>query len=84
MNTSARPNEISASSGRVPYASDVPVETLNCFISLVVFIFGTTEVLRIVAVSLTFAPLPKIVLSVTVTVVVASPEIVSAILTSCP
>ena len=84
LKTSARPNEISASSGLVPYASDVPVETFNCFISFVVFIFETTEVLRIVAVTFTFAALPKIVPSVIVSVVPPAPLIVSAILTSCP
>ena len=39
LNASARPKEISLSPGRVPYASVVPVETLTCFIRLVVFVF---------------------------------------------
>ena len=80
-NASDLPKDISLSSGRVPYASVAPVETLSCFISLVVFDFCVTEVLRIVAVSTTFAESPKIVLSVIVRVTVPAPEAVSTILT---
>ena len=84
LNASARPKEISLSPGRVPKASVVPVETLSCFISLVVFVFWFIFVLRIVAVSFTFAALPKIVESVIVNEAVPVPLIVSAILTSWP
>ena len=84
LNASTRPREMSSSDGRVPYASVVPETTFTCFISLVVFVFCFTDVLRIVAVSFTFAESPKIVLSVIVIEAVPVPPIVSAILTSCP
>ena len=49
-----------------------------------VFNFGDTDVFKIVATTFTFAALPKMVESVIVSVVVPLPDIVSAILTSCP
>ena len=84
LNASARPRDMSLSPGLVPYASLTPVVTLTCFIKLVVLILWFTFDLNIVALSFTFAPLPKIVLSVIVIEAVPVPEIFESTLTICP
>ena len=84
LNTSARPSEIVLSVGLVPYASLAPVVTLTCFIKFVVLVLCETEVLSIVAVNLTFAEEPKIVLSVIVKVPVPVPEVFPDTVTISP
>ena len=84
LNTSARPREIVVSVGRVPNASVVPEITFTCFIKFVVLDFWITDVLRSVAVSFTFAELPRIVLSVTVRDVDPVPDNLLSRLTTSP
>ena len=62
----------------------MPVETINCFIRLVVLAFCVTEVFKTVAVNFTFAAFPKTVESVIVIDPVPAPDIVEAMLTRSP
>ena len=61
LNASALPNDMISSVGLVPNASLAPVATFNCLQSCVVLTLDATLVLSIVAINLTFAPLPKFV-----------------------
>ena len=57
---------------------------MSCFIKLVVLVFCVTDVFKSVAVNFTFAALPKIVLSVTVSVPPPVPEVLPERLTISP
>ena len=84
LNASARPKDICSSVGLVPNASLAPVVTFTCLQSCVVLTLDATVVLSIVPINLTFAPLPKFVLSVTVTVAPPVPVMFPETLTISP
>ena len=84
LNASARPKEISLSVGRVPYAAVAPGITFTCFISLVVLVFWTTEVLEIVVIIFSLEPVPNAALFVIEIVPVPPPENPVAALTISP
>ena len=85
LNTSARPKDISLSVALHPNAPSASLATtLTCLDKLVVLIFEATLVLTIVAITFTFAPEPKIVLSVIVILAVPVPDILPEIGTNCP
>jgi len=76
LNTSARPKDISLSVALHPYApSGSLATTLTCLDKFVVLVFDATLDLIIVAITFTLAALPKIVLSVIVTLAVPVSDI---------
>ena len=84
VKASARPSDIVSSVALVPNAPVVAPATLTTLDKLVVFNLAEIDVFNSVAVNLTLAPFPKLVLSDIVIVAVPVPEIVDSASTISP